>query len=186
MNSKKSSKLTAASNKSKVSSKIKLATKNETQVEDNQEELEQDAFSFSDSNEQHGQTRTHKNHKHNKSALVGDIQKTIDYLSSSSAYLVNNCATATNATTNLAQQLLSAYSSSASKAVEQNVAMTQDLLKCKDIVDTINAQQKFLQANFDNALNLMLGVSDSAKQYAFKNIDSSVAYLDRNLEEFTK
>ncbi len=118
--------------------------------------------------------------------IVNDLKKVMDNCVNSTARSISNAATITNTNTELVEEILSKLSSSVSNSVQENIAISQDLLACKDAKDVVNFQQKIFETNFSNIMNLYLGISSVMQNFASKTVNLSSDILDKNIKNFTK
>lgn len=117
-----------------------------------------------------------------KSAAVEDIKTITNNYTSLTSCTITCGLDAANSTTTLTEEVLSKTSALISNSLGKNVAIGQDLLKCKDVKDAINLQQKLFETNFASIIDFFSDISYITQSFAAKNIESTLIYLDENID----
>lgn len=178
----------------KAKSSVKKMTPKSNQSKSNKMNLDHQNEPFSFHEEKNlAPDKVEKNHQYLpvfdnflKSGIVDDMNKTINSCVSSTSCSISNAVNAGNARSNLTEKILSKLSASVSDALEQNISISQDLLKCKDAKDTIEFQRKMFKANFSNVINFYLDFTEAMGNFAQQNIEISSDYVDSNAKCFAR
>jgi hypothetical protein len=101
--------------------------------------------------------------------IIGDLKKVMNNCVNSTSCSI--AATLTNTNAQLVEEILSKLSLSASNSVQENMAISQDLVACRDAKDVLNFQKKIFETNFSNIINLYIGINSVMQNFASKNLD---------------
>jgi len=94
-------------------------------------------------------------------------------LDSTNCHIYENLEAKTGA--NLTQEILNKLSSSISNNIKQNIALSKDLLNCRNANDLIEFQQKLFHTNFPPMINLYMEISQDINKFNSQNFKTSIS-----------
>lgn len=117
--------------------------------------------------------------------IMDNIKKTAKHCASSASDNISDSMEVMNANTVLTERVFNNMNSAISKSIEINSNLSKDLLKCKDVTDVIQFQQKALEQNFSNIMNFCLDMGFAIQSCASKNVQVMMKSSDHYAKCFT-